>query len=148
MRRLSSERGLSLLEVLVALAVLSVGLLGSAGLLLAGLREQSRALMASAATALVADAAENVRLHLLAGVRFSLTPGSEGAAELAAFQQAAERLFPGRDPRASIDFLPATGPASPGRYLISLRLRDSDAQGEVATLEVPLTVFAQTPVAG
>jgi type IV pilus assembly protein PilV len=143
-----SQRGISLLEVLVALAVLSVGLLGSAGLLLAGLRDQGQALRLSAATMLVADAADRVRSHLQAGAAFSLTPDSEGGRDLAAFQQAAARQFPNRDAQASILVLPATGPASPGRYLISLRLRDSDAQGEVAILEVPLTVLAQTPVAG
>ena len=147
MRGLKYELGVSLLEVLIALSVLSAGLLGSAGLLLAGLRDQGQALRHSAATLLVADAAERVRSHLHAGAAFSLTSGESGA-DLAAFQQAAHRLFPHRDPQASILFLPATGPASPGRYLISLRLRDSDAQGEVTILEVPVTVLAQMPVAG
>jgi prepilin-type N-terminal cleavage/methylation domain-containing protein len=148
MRRLKDQQGISLLEVLVALVMLSVGLLGSAGMLLAGLRDQAQALDVSAATGLVADAAERVRSHLQSGVAFTLAPGSAGAADLADFQQAADELLPHRAPQASILFLPATGPANPGRYLISLRLRDSDAQGEVAILKVPLTVFAQSPVAG
>jgi prepilin-type N-terminal cleavage/methylation domain-containing protein len=148
MRGLSGQRGLSLLEVLVALSVLSLGLMGSARLLLAGLRDQGNALLSNEATALVTDAAERVRSQLQTGAGFSLLPGTAGHADLAAFQQAAAQRFPHRDPQASIVFLPATGPVNPDRYLISLRLRDSDAQGEVAILEVPLTVFAQPPVAG
>jgi len=44
------NRGFSLVEMLVALVVLSVGLLGAAGLLLGGLRDQSLALRHGAAS--------------------------------------------------------------------------------------------------
>lgn len=147
MRRVIQD-GFSLLESLVALAVLSIGLLGSAGILLSALRQQSQALRLSTAMLLVADAAERVRSHLQAGLAFSVEPGSPGNLDLAAFRESALRAFPLLAPQTSIIFEPAIGPASPGRYFISLRLRDPDAQDEVATLEVPLTVLAQLPVAG
>jgi type IV pilus assembly protein PilV len=135
-----SQRGFTLVEALVALVVLSVGMLGSSALLLASLREQRLALHHSAATALVVDAAERLRANLQGGG--PILP----VQDLEHFQRAATELFPYQDPQASIIFEPAIGPAIPGRYLVSLRWRDA-REGD-AIHEVPLTVFAQPPVAG
>jgi len=52
------ERGSTLVEVLCALAILAVGILGSARLLLLGLAAESRAALREAATLGLADAME------------------------------------------------------------------------------------------
>jgi type IV pilus assembly protein PilV len=155
------SRGFSLIEALVALTVLSVGLLGAAGMLLGGLRDQSQALRHGAATALVADIANRILANVTA--RDAYDSRSEAveasdcgeaapcdAAALAArdrafFVSAARALLPGQEPSPQISFEPAIGPAAPDRYAISLRWRDP--RDPDTTDESTLIVLAQ-PVAG
>jgi prepilin-type N-terminal cleavage/methylation domain-containing protein len=56
-------RGMSLIEVLVALVILSVGLLGIAQLLIHGMRTSHAALLRTQAVNLVADMAERIRAN-------------------------------------------------------------------------------------
>lgn len=133
-------RGFTLVETLVALAVLSVGLLGAAALLLDSLRSHSTALRRVAATNLVRDMADRIRANPVAGAEL-LAPE-----DLAYFENAARALFPRTDPQALVEFVPATGPAYPARYLITLRW--SDARNDAGTDRVALQVLAQPPVAG
>jgi len=60
-RTTSRVRGFTLLEVLVALLVLSIGLLGLAGLQTAGLRNNHSAFLRSQAVALAYDALDRMR---------------------------------------------------------------------------------------
>jgi len=57
------QRGVSLVETLVALVVLSIGLLGIAGLLVEGLRSSRSALLRTVAVQLAADLAECIRAN-------------------------------------------------------------------------------------
>lgn len=155
------NRGFSLVEALVALAVLSVGLLGAAALLLGGLRDQSLALRHGAANALLADMAARIRANVSAGAAYDT--GSEPAGEftcdegspcdaaalaafdLASFESAAAALLPVQHPRPRVTYEPAIGRAAPSRYVISLGWedpREPDAMDEST-----LILFAQ-PVAG
>jgi type IV pilus assembly protein PilV len=153
------SRGFSLIEALVALVVLSVGLLGAAGLLLGGLRDQSLALRQASATVLLADMADRIRANPDAREAYASAAHAGGPAcgeadncdaaslaahDLAHFESVAHRLLPHQRPRAQIIFEPATGPTS-DRYVISLTwidARDPEASGEAT-----LTLLAQ-PVAG
>jgi type IV pilus assembly protein PilV len=153
------SRGFSLVEVLVALVVLSVGLLGAAGLLLGGLREQSLALRQAAATVLLTDMADRIRANPEARGAYAGTAhaGSSACGEaggcdalalaahdLAHFASVARRLLPRQRPRTQISFEPATGPTT-DRYVISLTwidARDPEASGETT-----LALLVQ-PVAG
>lgn len=155
------SRGFSLIEVLVAVTVLSVGLLGAAGLLLASLRDQSLALRHGAAAVLVADMGNRIRANSTA--RAAYDTRTEGVAALdcdeatpcnasnlaahdrAYFIASASALLPGQQPRANITFEPAIGPAAPDRYAISLRWQDP--RDPDTTDESTLIVLAQ-PVAG
>lgn len=65
---IASNRGLSLLEVLVTIVVLSLGLLGLAGLQAASLRNNQTAYYRSIATQQAYDMADRMRANL-AGVR-------------------------------------------------------------------------------
>jgi len=162
MRRAS--RGFTLLETLVALAVLSVGLLGAAALLLDSLRGHAAALRRVAASNLVRDMADRIRANPRGGAHYaepaSATAsaavsacGESGgceiaqlaAADLAHFESAARVLF-ARVEQAHVEYAPATGPATPARYLITLRW--SDARVDAGTDSVSLQVLWQPPVAG
>jgi type IV pilus assembly protein PilV len=153
------SRGFSLIEALVALVVLSVGLLGAACLLLGGLRDQSLALRQSAATLLLADMADRIRANPEAREAYAGTASTDAPAcgeadpcdaaalaahDLAHFASTARRLLPQQRPRTQVDFEPATGTTA-DRYVISLTwidARDTEASGEAT-----LTLLAQ-PVAG
>ena len=159
-----TARGFTLLETLVALAVLSVGLLGAAVLLLDSLRAHAGALRRVEALSLVRDMADRIRANPRGGVRYdtvSAPPGAAAAsscqessscdiaqlasADLAYFESSARTLFP-HAADARVEYAPATGPASPARYLITLRW--SDARDDAGTDSVALQVLAQPPVAG
>jgi type IV pilus assembly protein PilV len=156
------SRGFTLIEAMVALAVLSLGLLGAAALLLNAFRDQSVALRHSAAGTLVMDMAERIRANPSARELYdSRAPRSAAghcdeaspcdraslaAHDLAAFESGARALLPNQDARIAISFAPAIGPAAPDRYSIALRWRD--ARDPDTTDEVTLTLLAQSPVAG
>jgi type IV pilus modification protein PilV len=128
--------GFTLFESLVALVVLSVGLLGATALLLGGLRDQGLALRHFAATTLVTDMADRIRAS-------SARPLD---ADLEAFATAARAQFPFHATETRVTFAPATGPATPAEYRITLRWHepgDGDTSVEITTL-----VLAQMPVAG
>jgi type IV pilus assembly protein PilV len=165
-------RGFTLVETLVALVVLSAGLLGAAALLLDNLRGHSGALRRVAASNLVRDMADRIRANPRAGVHYNLlTPPTAvstasaaasaaasacgepsgcdiaqlAAADCAHFETAARALFPG-GADARLEFAPATGPATPARYLITLRWLDP--RNDADTESVALQVLWQEPVAG
>jgi type IV pilus modification protein PilV len=128
--------GVTLVEALVALVVLSVGLLGATALLLGGLRDQGLALRHVAATTLVTDMADRIRA--------SSSRLTDVDAE--AFATAARSQFPFQAPEAQVTFAPATGPATPAEYRITLRWHEP-GEGNTA-VKVTTLVLAQMPVAG
>lgn len=75
MRCVSNERGMTLIELLVALAVLALLLPGVLAFFSTGSRSVARAGLQTTATALAADALEEQRRNLLTHV-FSHGPGS------------------------------------------------------------------------
>lgn len=129
------KRGFTLMESLIALLLLSVGLLGAGALLLAGLQAHGDALRRMAAMRLAQDMADRIRTN----------PQWESQ-DLPLFQARASTLFPGVETPASIEFEPAIGPAAPDRYRIRLRWRaPRDDAGLYDTMTLHL--LAQ-PVAG
>jgi len=68
-------RGATLIEVLVALLILSVGLLGIAALYVDNLRSGRTALLRTQAAALAADMADRIRTNQAAGPAFARVTG-------------------------------------------------------------------------
>jgi type IV pilus modification protein PilV len=155
-----SARGFTLIESLVALVVLSVGLLGAAATLLGSLAAHAEALRRATAVVLVRDVAERIRLNSLGRASYdtrSPTAGADcavdpcdaptlAAADRAHFVDAARAVFSLTDTQADIRFEPATGPAAPDRYDITLRYPVRSQPG--AMDGVALTVLVYAPVAG
>jgi len=168
---MNRARGFTLLETLIALVVLSVGMLGATAMLLESLHSHAQALRAVAATDLVRDLAERIRANPSGGVHYDTRFATAGSAtcdagnacdaaqlasvDLAHFSAAVHRALPRADTATRIEFEPATGPAEPDRYLIALRWYDTrdadDGRDPLRAQEVALQVLsfrAGTPVAG
>lgn len=155
-------RGFTLVESLVALVVLSVGLLGAAATLLGSLAAHGAALRRAAAVNLVRDLAERIRVNTAARNAYDTRGAPAGAAscdaaaacdaaalaatDRAHFAAAARALFPSGATATEIRFEPAIGSAALDRYVISLRFAARSKDG--ATEDVELTVLAYAPVAG
>jgi type IV pilus assembly protein PilV len=74
------HKGFTLVEVLVALVVMSVGMLGIAALYLEGLRAGRTSLYRTAAVTLAADMADRIRANRNAGLAYAGTgPGASRA---------------------------------------------------------------------
>ena len=156
------NRGFSLVESLVSLAILSAGLLAAAVLLLSGLRNQALALRQLEVSTLVADMTDRIRANISAAAHYDTrsprvsaadcTNGSpcDGASlaarDLADFDVAMSRLLPHQRPAIAILFEPAIGPAAVDRISVSLHWRD--ARDPDHTDVVTLSLLAQSPVAG
>jgi type IV pilus assembly protein PilV len=156
-----TARGFTLIESLVALIVLSIGLLGAAATLLDSLGAHAEALRRATAVSLVRDVADRIRANV-AGREFydtrGTTPSGPGcsasacdAAALAAtdrehFISAARAALPFSETRADIHFEPAIGTTASDRYEITLRFPARSQPGVMD--DVALTVLAYAPVAG
>lgn len=78
--RPARQRGFSLLEVLIALVVLSTGMLGVAALYVESLRSGQTALFRTQATNLAADLADRIRANRAGVVGYSVGAGNAAAA--------------------------------------------------------------------
>lgn len=154
-------RGFTLIEALISLVVLSTGLLGAAATLLGSLGAHADALRRATALELVRDVADRIRANAAARSAYDTGVASPAAAQCRAdspcdgaaraaldrahFDAATRAAFP-VGTRADIHFEPATGPAAPDRYEITLRF---PARSQPGVMDgVALTVLAVAPVAG
>jgi type IV pilus assembly protein PilV len=78
-RGLSGARGFSLVEALVALVVMSIGMLGIAALYVESLRSGTSALLRTQAVALASDMADRIRANPTAGAAYAKTVDATGA---------------------------------------------------------------------
>jgi type IV pilus assembly protein PilV len=154
----SGARGFTLVEALIALLLLSVGMLGAWNLQLASLRDHNDSLQQTTAMELLRDMAERIRANPSAGSAYASEHASAPAggctagepctaSELAAidvawFAARAAALFPGSDTATTVEFAPATGPAAADDIVVALHWRGARAR-QSAALHVPAP-----PVAG
>jgi type IV pilus assembly protein PilV len=154
-------RGITLVESMIGIIILSLGLLGAWAMLLSGLRSHGDALYRSAATHLLRDMADRIRANPAAGSLYdtrqersapapcedaaACDAAQTAAADIAWFTTTASASFPAEGLATNIAYEPAIGPASTDRYSLVLKWRgprDTEG-GNVVALEV----LAQ-PVAG
>jgi len=154
------SHGFTLVETLIALALLSIGLLGAGGMLLGSLQSHAEARREMAAAQLVRDMADRIRANPRAGAAYDsreaaplaapcdlATPCAApelAAADLAHFIGTAQALLPGAETRAWVQFEPAIGPAAADRFAITLSWR---GPRDDETRVVALSLLAP-PVAG
>jgi len=144
-RRVRSS-GFSLVEALVALLVLSIGLLGIAGLFVESVRNSRAALLRTQAINLVGDMADRIRANATARAAYDIdnyggaplerncAPGPAVAGDncsmaalaeddLARWITAVRTALPtlGEDPpQAEVQYFPPGAPGAPERYLITV----------------------------
>jgi len=151
-------RGFTLVESLIALLLLSMGLLGAWALLLSGLHTLADAEHRELATGLVRDMAARIRANPLARAAYSSSDATtsppdcdaplpcditqRAAADLAHFSAAARFSLPGADTATEVDFAPAIGAAATDRYAITVRWRGTRERTSI-TLQLLVA-----PVAG
>jgi type IV pilus assembly protein PilV len=143
--RIRPMRGISLVECLVALVVLSIGLIGVARLMIEGLRTGQLALLRTQAVNLVSDMAERIRANPAAGAAYecasyvagpldrycapsdsnagtNCTPEQLAEDDLARWQGTARGLLPLADDvcAANVVHAAAGTPHEPSRFRVSI----------------------------
>ncbi len=159
-----SQRGVTMVESLVALLVLSIGLLGIAGLFVESLHSSRTALLRTHAVNLAGDIADRIRangnardrydtatysgapaLHscaptaALGGVNCSVAELAED--DLARWQQAVRDALPApADPAtaAVVSYIPATNPGRPDRYRITVAWQEPGVERLSYTAELAM----------
>jgi type IV pilus assembly protein PilV len=129
------QRGFSLVEVLIALVVMSVGMLGIAGLYVQSLQAGRTSMFRHHAVTLAGDVADRIRANPVAGAAYNHAANATGtnnncvtggidcnAAEMAAndiffWQAQADDTLPAGD--VAVVFTPAAG-ANPPTYQITV----------------------------
>ena len=124
-----AERGSTLLEVLVAMAVLGLGVAGAVQLLLLGLASESQAAVREGAVQRLADAAELI----------AAWPAAVPAARLAEWQSGAAGLRPDAAVAATLEAVSSPG-AQPAQLRTSVRWGSGagDAESLLPSVYVPL----------
>jgi type IV pilus assembly protein PilV len=147
-------RGFALTELLIAVVLLVIGLLGNVALLVAGLQAERNAANLATAVALTADLGERIRANRDAGPDYVIDPNApappppvcvvaapfaaaaRAACDLAEWQQEVNAALPGADARLTATPVPGTAALL---YTITLRwVAWGDATGGQYSLQLQL----------
>lgn len=146
------QTGFSIIEVLVALVVLAVGMLGMAGLYVTTLRSSGTAISRMQAVSLAADMADRIRANRFARAVYRTgtgTPTQQACAktgtctqeqmaenDLFVWQQQIDELLPGDNQRGEIVYtaasVTAAGPV-PDNYVITVHWQEAAGGGNEDT---------------
>ncbi len=131
------QHGISMVESLVALVVLSVGMLGIAGLYVSSLQAGRTALSRTQAVSLVNDMIDRIRANATAGDAYNSSKYGAGAKtygcvvtnnctaaklaedDLATWLAAAQAVLPGK-PKATVVYTKAASVGRPDRYEVQI----------------------------
>jgi len=144
-------RGFTLIEALVALVVLSIGLLGVAALQLTSLRSNHSSAMRSQATFLAYDIIDRMRANREAAVAgdYDIALGTDSDADtlagddLDAWKQNIARTLPAIDNEGEAE--PADGSVERNGtiFTVTIRWADWDDSGETARTPIEFTMDTQ-----
>ena len=153
MLKKETSRGFTLVEVLIALVVLAIGMLGIAALLLNGLQSSRIALLRTQAVMLASDIGDRIRANRTGGTAYALTSGTTlstpsklcttagqcnsseiAAVDLYAWQQTVLAALPGATTAVTVA---PVGALSSNTYTITISWTQS---GDSAASSLTLTV--------
>lgn len=139
------QRGFSLVEVLVALVVMSIGMLGIAALYIESMKSNRGAVLRTQAVALAYDMADRIRANRLAGARYALALGTAPPAarncvagvnctqdqladdDLNRWVTSVRGIMPwngATPPQTGVLFTPAPGTGRPATYAVIITWRE------------------------
>ena len=149
----TTSRGFTLVEVLIALVVLAIGMLGIAALLLNGLQSSRIALLRTQAVMLASDIGDRIRANRTGGAAYTLASGTAlstpsklcttagqcnsseiAAVDLYAWQQTVLAALPGATTAVTVA---PVGALSSNTYTITISWTQS---GDSAASSLTLTV--------
>lgn len=155
---LRKSKGFSLVEVLIALIIMSVGMLGIAGLYVQSMQAGRTSMLRHHAVTLAGDIADRIRANPMAGAAYTATAGQDNScvaqgADCDAAQMAAHDIFLWQ--AQALEFLPPMGDGTqqvvvthdstvtPQTYTIVVRWDEPTPDGSVPqySIVIPVNTF-------
>lgn len=150
------QAGFGLVEVMVALVVLAVGMLGIASLFVTTLRASGSAISRMQAVNLAGDLADRIRANRFArdayavaeptlkpciGITSNCSPADMAANDVFLWKQQIDGLLPGT-PQSEVVFTPAAADV-PDQYTIEVRWKEPGSSGDDAAGELSYSLTMQ-----
>jgi type IV pilus assembly protein PilV len=164
--RIRNQRGVSIVEALVALVVLSIGMLGIASMYLESMRANRTALARTAAIQLVNDMGDRIRANRTARGDYTAALGTPPSApskdctavectptqiaqyDLSQWYTSVKNTLPkgadGSIPQVAVAFIAGTSAADPARYTVRAAWKETGDDNYVSTQVEVLLIGGST----